>query len=103
MISNGNIKFSYKTLGLSLDNICAEFNIPLPEYIKIDVDGNELKVINGMNVLLDSKHLQSICIELNPLFDEHIEVLKILKIQFKEFKKYQWYENQKVFNYVFKR
>ena len=99
---NFNPVYSQGSMSLSLDHICEKLNF-FPNHIKIDVDGNELKVINGMNVLLDSKHLQSICIELNPLFDEHIEVLKILKIQFKEFKKYQWYENQKVFNYVFKR
>ena len=35
------IKFSYKTLGISLDRICDEFKFPLPDYVKIDVDGLE--------------------------------------------------------------
>ncbi len=61
-----NIKFSYKTLGLSLDNVCAEFNIPSPEYIKIDVDGLEHLILDGANKSITKT--KSFLIEVNEDF-----------------------------------
>ena len=90
------------SVSFSLDFISKKLNF-FPEYVKIDVDGNELKVINGMSVILESKNLKSICVELNPEFKEHSEVFEILSNYFKNYKKYQWYDGQEVFNYIFKR
>lgn len=73
----------------------------VPNYIKIDVDGNELKVIQGMTETLKKNELKSICIELNPDFKEHQEVVKILNDIFKRFNKNQWYQGQKAFNHIF--
>ena len=73
----------------------------IPNYIKIDVDGNELRVIQGMTETLRKNQLKSICIELNPDFAEHQQVLKILNGIFKKFKRNHWYEGQKVFNHIF--
>ena len=42
-----NDMISYKTLGLSIDNLIELNLIKPPNLIKIDVDGNELDVING--------------------------------------------------------
>ena len=53
--------------------------------------------------ILDDKNLKSICIELNPNFDEHLKVIKILREYFKDYKKFVWYNGQEVFNYIFKR
>ena len=52
---------------------------------------------------ITSINLKSICIELNPKFEEHVNVFEILKDNFNDYKKYQWYEGQEVFNYIFKR
>ena len=105
-ISDSGLKFEpiFKqgSVSFSLDEICKRLNFT-PDIIKIDVDGNELKVINGMKEVLVSKNLKSICIELNPKFKEHSEVLEILSNYFDDCKKYQWYEGQEVFNYIFKR
>tara|TARA_B100000287_G_C20438662_1_gene704659 strand:- start:11 stop:850 length:840 start_codon:yes stop_codon:yes gene_type:complete len=94
--------YNQGSISFSLDQISENLNF-FPEHIKIDVDGNELKVINGMSNLLRNAQLKSICIELNPDFKEHFEVLEILKSKFQNYKKHQWYDNQKVFNYIFKR
>ncbi len=65
------------SISITLDKFCDETKI-YPNYIKIDVDGNELKVINGMHNLLASKKIKSLLIELDQTFSEHLEVIKIL-------------------------
>lgn len=52
------------TLGFRLDDFIKMFDIPVPQHIKIDVDGAESLVVSGMeNTLLDPE-LKSILIEL---------------------------------------
>ena len=55
-------KFAQGTYAITIDKFCATLNIQ-PNYIKIDVDGNENQVINGMNVEIQKKTLHSILIE----------------------------------------
>ena len=90
------------SVSLRLDDIIKSLNLTI-NYIKIDVDGNELKVIKGMTEILKNKSLKSICIELNLDYHEHKEVIEILKKYFKNYKKFEWYKNQEIFNYVFER
>ena len=56
-----------------------------------------------MTEILKNKTLKSICIEINPDFSEHREVIEILKKDFKNYKKFGWDKNQEVFNYIFER
>lgn len=44
--------FVQNTLKFTLDGIIEKYNLPTPEYIKIDVDGAELEVINGGEYLV---------------------------------------------------
>ena len=50
-----------------------------------------------------NRSLKSICIEINPDFYEHKEVIEILKKDFKNYKKFGWDKNQEIFNYIFER
>lgn len=52
-------------IGLSIDDFVEKFNPPFPDYIKIDVDGIEPKIIAGARKTLSDKRLKSILIELN--------------------------------------
>ena len=70
-----------------------------PNYIKIDVDGNELRVVNGMRNLLASKKIKSILIELDRTFSEHKEVIKILKSF--DYKLLNYYDKVNVSNHIF--
>lgn len=94
--------FKQGSISCSLDEVVEKFNI-FPNYIKIDTDGNELKVLNGMKKTLNLNELKSICIELNLNFSEHLDAYNILKNNFKTFKKFEWYKGQDVFNYIFYR
>ena len=49
-------KFTYKTIGFSMDEISKILNLPNPDYIKIDVDGIEHLILKGgINILRNSK------------------------------------------------
>lgn len=56
-------KFSFGICSTSIDNMIEEKKIPSPNYIKIDVDGLEARIINGLQNLLEEKSLISILIE----------------------------------------
>jgi FkbM family methyltransferase len=58
-----------------LDDLIANFNLPIPNHIKLDVDGPELKVLYGAQQTLADPRMQSLIIELNEdksLSDEKI-------------------------------
>ncbi|MFO7645985.1 MAG: FkbM family methyltransferase [Desulfosarcina sp.] len=48
----GNFELKY---AVSIDNLIFSESFPPPDYIKIDVDGNELPILRGMSNLLKSK------------------------------------------------
>ncbi len=97
------LKTVYKqgSLSMTIDDLVETLKISV-NHIKIDVDGNELKVVNGMIKTIKQKNLKSICIELNPNYAEHQNVLEILK---KNFPKYQKiYKRKQInYNYFFKK
>lgn len=71
---NGNnlkIEFNYNTVGITANDACKFFNIPRPNYIKIDVDGIEHLILSGMSNILDET--KEILIELNDNFIEQAE------------------------------
>ena len=61
-----NPVFKYNTLGISGNDIVKKFNIDKPDYIKIDVDGIEYLVLNGLSEILDDT--SSILIEVTESF-----------------------------------
>jgi len=71
-------KFTYKTIGFSMDDISKILNLPNPDYIKIDVDGIEHLILKGgINILRNSK---SVLIENSKKFSEqNKEITKILE------------------------
>ena len=66
--------------GVSMDDLCDKFGFPVPNYIKIDVDGIELQILKGATNVLKDKNLKSILIELGNIpHDEHEESRNILE------------------------
>ena len=64
-------EFSIKTLGIKLDEVGAVFPIPLPDYIKLDVDGIEHLILKGGNSLLSRP--KGILVEVNDAFSLQAE------------------------------
>jgi len=69
---------SYKLLGSSIDELISNFNLPTPDYVKLDVDGLEHLILRGgINTLTKIK---SILVEVNTSFlSQSNEVNEILK------------------------
>ena len=69
----------FKTIGLSIDYLTGNKIFQIPTYIKIDVDGNEKKIIQGATNTLDNKILKSILIESNDKDNEKNEIVNFLE------------------------
>ncbi|MDC0056993.1 FkbM family methyltransferase [Alphaproteobacteria bacterium] len=63
----------------TLDDLNKIWKLPKPNYLKIDVDGIEYKIIEKSYSLLQSKELQSVLIEINPDRDQDKQIINTLK------------------------
>jgi FkbM family methyltransferase len=63
--------------GMRLDSLIAEWQFPIPNYIKIDVDGLEGALLQGMADTLRQPALRSVFIEVTS--DNHAELEHVLK------------------------
>ena len=69
---------SYLTLGISVDELIKFYDLETPDYIKIDVDGNEHLILQGAKEALNK--CKGVLLELSDNFDEQSLVSnKILK------------------------
>ncbi len=72
-----NENFQYTTAGITMDEAVNKLKIPLPGYLKMDVDGLEHLILQGGDEVL--KNVESILIEVNENFEEqNFGVQKIL-------------------------
>ena len=81
-----DIKFKTGSYAVVMDNFLNKIKFK-PNFIKIDVDGNELNVLKGLKKTIKSKALKSILIEINPDFEEHKNVLNFYQKNFQIIKK----------------
>ncbi len=87
--NNESKMINYKTLGLSIDYLISQELIRPPNLIKIDVDGNELDIIEGLNETIKKTDDLSILIETrgktHQKIEENLKKLSLKKIsQFKD-------------------
>jgi FkbM family methyltransferase len=52
-------------IGFTIDDFIAKFDPPFPNYLKLDVDGLELPILEGARVTLRDARLRSILVELS--------------------------------------
>lgn len=71
--------FAQGTVAFRLDDLLDAGHVPVPQYVKIDVDGFEHRVIRGMQNALRNPSLRSLLVELNPALAEHIEMRAFLE------------------------
>ena len=74
-----HIGFAQGCITFKLDSLVETNKLPIPDYIKIDVDGFEHKVIEGARKTLENKKIKSVIIELNPNLPEHLDTIKLFK------------------------
>jgi FkbM family methyltransferase len=63
---------SQQVLTLSLNSLVNDFCFPAPNFVKIDVDGHDKDVIDGMSEVLKMDSLLSVLVE----FNSSIEIIK---------------------------
>jgi FkbM family methyltransferase len=64
--------------GVTLDDLCSIWNFPLPNYIKIDVDGIEIPIIKGAMNVLSNHAVKSVIVELGT-DEEQKEAVSLMK------------------------
>jgi FkbM family methyltransferase len=60
---NFDVQFSQGILAFSIDEFIRYYRVPVPDHIKIDVDGTEQMIIRGAAQTLQDKALKSLLIE----------------------------------------
>ena len=76
---DNQIGFAQGCITYKLDTLVDTNKLPIPDYIKIDVDGFEHKVIEGALETLKNKKIKSVIIELSPHLPEHMASVEILQ------------------------
>ena len=101
----------YSLYGTNIDFYIENKILKVPNYIKIDVDGIEHKILQGAKTCLSDKKLESISIELNENYQEQYEVIIKIMAEFdfklKHKKHAKIFDNNskfsKLYNFVFER
>lgn len=101
--------FKQGAMSISLDDLVEKFNLPVPNHIKIDVDGLESDIISGAKATLSHPELKSILVELNDDLPEDsgaVEVLRkngfVLKGRYHA-PMFDLTEYKNIYNYIFVR
>lgn len=68
--------FLQGAMSVSLDQLCFEFNLQLPDHIKIDVDGIEKLIILGGTKVLSHPKVKTVLIEINQIGGESSSTLR---------------------------
>ncbi len=71
--------FKQGCIGIKLDDAIACKSISVPNFIKIDVDGLEHKVIEGSINTLKNPKVRSVLIEIDTKLDEHVHIINTLE------------------------
>lgn len=97
--------FTFSTIGISMVEATNLLNIPLPDYIKIDVDGIEHLILKGGDTVLENT--KGVLIEINESFDKQIKdsmhYLKDAGLIFKEKRHVEEFSGSVCFNQIWSR
>jgi len=89
---------------VSLDSWINKYDLPIPNYIKIDVDGYEMQCVEGMSNTLSSDSLKSLLIEISYPEGRGRSVMdRVESFGFKESVRHQVGKYQGLFNIVFNK
>ncbi len=70
--------FKQACLGFSIDNFIKTYNLSVPNYIKIDVDGIEITILKGATKTLGNSSLKSIILEADTTTEEYTNIKNLL-------------------------
>ncbi len=97
-------------VAFQLDDFISLFNIPTPNHVKIDVDGNEFKILRGAQQTLCRPTLRSLIVEIDEASLETPQMIHFLRDKgFSIHSKYKYIDVghndhvSKLFNYLFQK
>lgn len=90
-------------LAFRMDDLRAQFGIPVPNHIKIDVDGAELLVVEGARDTLGNPALRSLLIEIDHRKDTHTDIVRAIEAHGLQLVSKNPRNGPGLFNYVFER
>ena len=70
--------FSQGIFSTTIDDLCFRWKLPIPSYLKIDVDGIESKIIEESKKTLSSSDLESVLIEINENREQDTVIINTL-------------------------
>ena len=70
--------FSQGAIGIRGDSLVEVYGLPCPNHIKIDVDGNEDLILDGMTKVLNSTNVRSVAVEVNLNGERHMHIPKMM-------------------------
>ena len=73
--ANDGEKYVQPTATMPLDDMIADYDLPVPNHLKVDVDGAELRVLRGARQLLGRAELRTVLIEAAPSMRDDVERL----------------------------
>lgn len=62
-------------ISATLDSLVTAGVVPLPDHVKLDIDGFEHKVLAGCANVLADRHLRSVLIEINTNLEQHRKII----------------------------
>jgi FkbM family methyltransferase len=109
-LEHRDTKLSQGCVSTTLDSLVAGGVLPMPNHIKIDVDGLEHKVLAGCRNVLADQRLKSVLVEINTNLELHRNIIADMKVLGFDFSGQQVAQAQRkegafkgVGNYVFFR
>lgn len=70
--------FKQQVISYSLDDLVEQFGFPVPIHIKIDVDGGEMEVIEGMQKTLGKPDVKSVLVEVTATYEDDEQVQRLI-------------------------
>jgi hypothetical protein len=105
-----DVAFKQGMIGFSIDDFIEKYSTPFPNYLKIDVDGIEDKIIVGASKTLRSEKLKAVLIELDIEDTEYcdrvtsiIENAGLRLVKDRHTQTYDHKEFSSVYNHIFVR
>lgn len=77
-IEGRGTNFVQGSMAVSIDQLVSTGQIPIPQHIKIDVDGYEHLVVDGCKGVIESGALKSILIEIDRADPDHVAIVEYL-------------------------
>jgi FkbM family methyltransferase len=74
------VKFNQAIIGFTIDEFISRYRLSIPNYIKIDVDGNEMEIIKGMKKTFSDSNLHSLLVELSIDRPDYNDIIKIFEL-----------------------